>query len=55
MHVNVSAAQLTDPGFLDEVRRCLADFDMAPHQLVLEITESMVLDVTGDPDRPGPS
>jgi len=44
VHVNVSAAQLTDPGFVDEVRGCLAEFHMAPQQLVLEITESMVLD-----------
>jgi EAL domain-containing protein (putative c-di-GMP-specific phosphodiesterase class I) len=44
VHVNVSAVQLTDPGFLDMVRSCLADFAMAPLQLVLEITESMVLD-----------
>ncbi len=44
VHVNVSAVQLTDPGFLDLVRGCLADFAMAPLQLVLEITESMVLD-----------
>ena len=44
MHVNVSAAQLTDGGFLDQVRSCLSEFAMAPQQLVLEITESMVLD-----------
>jgi diguanylate cyclase (GGDEF)-like protein len=44
VHVNVSAAQLTDPGFVDEVRRCLDDFEIASHKLVLEITESMVLE-----------
>jgi diguanylate cyclase (GGDEF)-like protein len=44
VHVNVSAAQLTDGGFLDQVRSCLSEFAMAPQQLVLEITESMVLD-----------
>ena len=44
VHVNVSAVQLTDPGFLDTVRDCLAEHAMAPETLVLEITEGMVLD-----------
>jgi diguanylate cyclase (GGDEF)-like protein len=44
VHVNVSAAQLTDPGFVDVVRSCVADFAMEPSRLVLEITEGMVLD-----------
>jgi EAL domain-containing protein (putative c-di-GMP-specific phosphodiesterase class I) len=44
VHVNVSAAQLTDPGFVDVVRSCVADFAMEPNRLVLEITEGMVLD-----------
>jgi diguanylate cyclase (GGDEF)-like protein len=44
VHVNVSAAQLTDPRFLDVVRGCLAEHGMAPDRLVLEITEGMVLD-----------
>ncbi len=44
VHVNVSAAQLTDPGFLDVVRGCLAERRMPPDRLVLEITEGMVLD-----------
>jgi diguanylate cyclase (GGDEF)-like protein len=44
VHVNVSAAQLTDPEFLGEVRGCLSEFELATGQLVLEITESMVLD-----------
>ncbi|HVH21074.1 MAG TPA: bifunctional diguanylate cyclase/phosphodiesterase [Pseudonocardia sp.] len=44
VHVNVSAAQLTHPAFQDEVRSCMGEFGMAPQQLVLEITESMVLD-----------
>lgn len=44
VHVNVSAAQLTHPDFLGEVRRCLEEFELEPGQLVLEITESMVLD-----------
>ena len=44
LHVNVSAAQLTEPGFQDVVRECMAEFGLATDQLVLEITESMVLD-----------
>ena len=44
VHVNVSAAQLTDPGFLDLVRSCLDDAGMDPSRLVLEVTEGMVLD-----------
>jgi diguanylate cyclase (GGDEF)-like protein len=44
VHVNVSAAQLTEPGFVQTVRRCVAEFAMQPRQLVLEITEGMVLD-----------
>jgi len=42
VHVNVSAAQLVDPTFVDTVRRCVADRGMARGHLVLEITESMV-------------
>jgi EAL domain-containing protein (putative c-di-GMP-specific phosphodiesterase class I) len=44
LHVNVSAAQLTEPGFRDVVRECMAEFGLATDQLVLEITETMVLD-----------
>jgi EAL domain-containing protein (putative c-di-GMP-specific phosphodiesterase class I) len=44
LHVNVSAAQLTDASFLDVVRGCLAEFALDPQRLVLEITESMVLE-----------
>ncbi|MCO1653602.1 putative bifunctional diguanylate cyclase/phosphodiesterase [Pseudonocardia humida] len=44
LHVNVSAAQLTEAPFLDAVRSCIADFALAPGRLVLEVTESMVLD-----------
>lgn len=44
MAVNVSARQLLHPGFVDEVATVLADTALAPHLLVLEITESVVLD-----------
>jgi len=43
MHVNVSAAQLTDPAFVDTVRGYLTEFAFAPQQLALEVTETMVL------------
>ncbi len=44
VHVNVSAAQLGHPGFLDAVQDCVQRYALAPRRLVLEITESMVLD-----------
>jgi diguanylate cyclase (GGDEF)-like protein len=44
VHVNVSVAQLTEPDIVETVRSCLTDNALEPHRLVLEITESMVLD-----------
>ena len=44
VHVNVSAVQLTDPTFTDTVRDCLAEAGIPGHGLIVEITESMVLD-----------
>jgi diguanylate cyclase (GGDEF)-like protein len=43
IHVNVSALQLDDNGFIDTVTRCLADFDLPPDQLVLEFTETVMI------------
>jgi predicted signal transduction protein with EAL and GGDEF domain len=43
IHVNVSALQLDDERFIDTVNRCLGDFSLAPDQLVLEVTETMVI------------
>jgi diguanylate cyclase (GGDEF)-like protein len=43
VHVNVSALQLDDEGFIDSVTRCLREFRLAPEQLVLEVTETMVI------------
>lgn len=43
MSVNVAAQQLVQPGFVQEVRRTLADSGLAADRLVLEITESVVL------------
>ena len=41
--VNVSARQFRDPGFVDGVRRVLAETGLAPSALVLELTESVLL------------
>ncbi|GAA3342080.1 hypothetical protein GCM10020358_35780 [Amorphoplanes nipponensis] len=41
--VNVSARQFRAPGFVDRVRRALADAGARPEWLLLEITESLVL------------
>ncbi len=44
VHVNVSAAQLRDDAFPVLVSQCLRERALTPDRLVLEITESMVLD-----------
>jgi diguanylate cyclase (GGDEF)-like protein/PAS domain S-box-containing protein len=41
--VNVSARQFRDPGFVDGVRRVLAESGLAPSSLILELTESVLL------------
>ncbi len=41
--VNVSARQVRTAGFVDEVRRALADSGVEPGTLLLEITESLLL------------
>jgi diguanylate cyclase (GGDEF)-like protein/PAS domain S-box-containing protein len=48
VNVNVSASQLHDPGFVVDVLRLVADADLPPSALVLELTESAVLE---DPER----
>ena len=42
MTVNVSPRQLEDPHFVDEVRLALADSDINPASLCLELTESVL-------------
>ena len=42
--VNVSARQVYEPGFVDEVMGVLRTSGLAPAQLLLEITESVMLD-----------
>jgi EAL domain-containing protein (putative c-di-GMP-specific phosphodiesterase class I) len=44
--VNVSAKQLAQAGWTDEVAQVLAESRLAPRQLVLEITESVLMDDT---------
>lgn len=42
--VNVSPVQLAAEGFVDLVARCVADFDIQPGELELEITETAMID-----------
>jgi diguanylate cyclase (GGDEF)-like protein len=44
INVNVAARQLRDTGFVDEVAAVLSDTGLCPRNLVLEVTESSVLD-----------
>jgi diguanylate cyclase (GGDEF)-like protein/PAS domain S-box-containing protein len=44
MSVNVSATQLLDPSFCDVVRNVLAETALEPGALLLELTESIVMD-----------
>ncbi|WP_138513907.1 putative bifunctional diguanylate cyclase/phosphodiesterase [Rhodoferax bucti] len=41
LSVNLSRAQLREPGLVADVRDALRTFQMEPHQLVLEVTESL--------------
>jgi EAL domain-containing protein (putative c-di-GMP-specific phosphodiesterase class I) len=45
--VNVSARQFRVPGFVELVRRELAESRLSPHSLTLEITESMLVKESG--------
>jgi diguanylate cyclase (GGDEF)-like protein len=51
VHVNVAAAQLIDEHFAETVTQCMAEHSIAPRQLVLEIAESVVLDLPTAIDR----
>jgi EAL domain-containing protein (putative c-di-GMP-specific phosphodiesterase class I) len=44
--VNVSARQLRQPGFVDEVREVMGQAGASPHCLKIEITESLLVDDT---------
>ncbi len=45
MSVNVSSRQFKDGSFLGTVQRALLDTGLSPHNLTLELTESLLLDV----------
>jgi diguanylate cyclase (GGDEF)-like protein len=42
--INVSARQLREPGFADDVRRALAETGVDPERVVVEVTETAVFD-----------
>lgn len=44
MHVNISADELLNPGFTRGLETCMREHMLAPSDLMLEITESVVLD-----------
>jgi diguanylate cyclase (GGDEF)-like protein len=44
LHVNASPSQLAHPRFVSVIRECLAEHALAPERLIIEITESTVLD-----------
>ena len=48
--VNLSAQQLTQPGFVDDVRHAVSGAGLPPGRLVLELTETARLDSTAGPD-----
>lgn len=49
--VNVSAVQLTDPTFARQVESALHDSDLTPDHLVLEITETMLMQNFEDSEK----
>jgi EAL domain-containing protein (putative c-di-GMP-specific phosphodiesterase class I) len=51
VHVNVSTRQLRAPDFVEVVKRALADAELAPAALVLEITETCLLDLSSETER----
>ncbi|MFU8837987.1 MAG: EAL domain-containing protein [Thiohalomonadaceae bacterium] len=46
--INISARQFRQPDFVDQVRQMLAEHQLAPQRIKLELTESMVLDDIND-------
>ena len=43
--VNLAPSQLVHPGLADDVAQILAETGLAPHRLILEVTESALLDM----------
>lgn len=50
--VNLSGRQLTRPEFVREVAAAIEQAGIAPHRLLLEVTESAIMDSTADPATP---
>ncbi|HET9095833.1 MAG TPA: EAL domain-containing protein, partial [Candidatus Baltobacteraceae bacterium] len=50
LNVNVSAAELLDPDFESLVMGAVREFNVDPHDITLEITESVVLDAGTRPN-----
>jgi EAL domain-containing protein (putative c-di-GMP-specific phosphodiesterase class I) len=44
LNVNVSARELREPGFADDVLAALAEARIAPHRLAIEVTETAALE-----------
>lgn len=51
LSVNISSTQFADPSFLQTVAQALSASGLQPNRLLLELTESMVLDVTPQLER----
>jgi EAL domain-containing protein (putative c-di-GMP-specific phosphodiesterase class I)/CheY-like chemotaxis protein len=49
--INLSARQLRHAGFCDAVARTLAEFDLEPHLIEVEITESSLMDNLGEAEK----
>ncbi|MGJ8635215.1 MAG: putative bifunctional diguanylate cyclase/phosphodiesterase [Phycisphaerales bacterium] len=48
MNVNISKRQLTQPKFLESLLALIEEFDIKPNQLILEITETVIVDSRAD-------
>ncbi len=47
VHVNVSPSQVVEPGAADDLERIIRDHGLPPGTVVLEVTESVALEVAG--------
>lgn len=51
MSVNLAVRQVQQPGIVDTVKRVLADSGLPPERLQLELTESAIMESSGEPLR----
>ncbi len=51
LNVNISTLQMSDPAFLGTVTKALATSGLAANRLILEMTESLVLEMTPELER----